>query len=283
MNIKQALIKNANIFKKAKIISAALDSEILLSFVLKKPKEFLYTYPEKKLNKVEEKKLNKLISERKKFIPIAYILKNQDFFGLNFLVDKNVLIPRPETEILVEETINAINYLKKKDINAADIGTGSGAIAISLAKNTKAKIFATDISAKALRIARKNAKINNVKINFFKGDLLKPLLNKRIDILAANLPYIDKKEAEKLFAKPESKGLKYEPKNALFAKKNGLEIYENLFKQIKSLKYKPKYILIEIGDTEAQALKKIIIKNLGKKNIYIIKDLCGKNRVEKIY
>jgi len=269
MTIDQALIW-ANKKLKSKSKTSCLDAEVLLSFVLKKQKEYIYTYPEKKLTKLQENKFKNLINSRIKGKPVAYLTKNKEFYGFNFYIDNRVLVPRPETEILVDEIIS----IAKPKMTIADIGTGSGCIAIALAKHLpKNKITATDISKNALKIAKKNANRNSVKIDFFAGDLLSPIKNKKIDIIAANLPYGSKK----IWKGRES--IKFEPAIALYAKNYGIEIYENFFHQLTKLKYKPKYIVIEIDSSQPAKLKKIITKIFPKAKIIIKKDLAGLNRI----
>jgi len=211
--------------------TTALDAEVLLSHTLNKPKSFLYTYPEKKLTQAQVRKYKSLISRRAKHEPVAYITGHKEFYGLDFYVNQHTLIPRPETEALVEKII------KNKDIHSiADIGTGSGCIAIALAKNNpKLNIYAIDISSKALTVARKNAKAHKVKnITFKQGNLLEPIKNIKLDAIVANLPYLSEKVYKKNY-----QHLKYEPKQALYAGKDGLDYYKKLLKQINKLKHKP--------------------------------------------
>ena len=236
MNLFQALNWASQKLSKSKIESAMLDAEILLSFVLKNPKEFIYAHPEDTISKIQDTRYKKYLLRRIKGEPVAYIIGHKEFYGLDFLVNKNVLIPRPKTELLVEE------ILKNKNIKIiADIGTGSGCIAIALAKNNpKLKIYATDISARALEVAGQNAKFHKVKITFKKGNLLEPIKHIKLDALVANLPYLSKKIYQKNYSQ-----LKFEPKLALLAGQGGLECYKKLFSQIRKLKHKPKYIYIE--------------------------------------
>ena len=268
MIIKQALLKATQKLKQAKIEprqkrgetphpmwcgvdSSALDADILLSFVLKKSKEFLYTYPEKKLTKNQLAKFNQLINRRLKREPVAYLINRKEFYGLDFYVDKNVLIPRPLTESLVEQVIKEVG---NKKATIADIGTGSGCIAIALKKHLpQATIYATDISPAALKVAKKNAKKHRVKIKFLKGDLLKPFLPsrkatrpgrvafKKIDIIIANLPYLIKNQIKN--------ELKYEPKTALLG---GDKYIKELLRQVKKLNPPSggqlKKIFLETGD-----------------------------------
>lgn len=237
MTIRGCLIWATN--KLSKIKSASLDAEILLSWTLKKPKSYLYTYPERKLINRELAKYKQYISRRAKGEPVAYLIGHKEFYGLDFLVNKHVLIPRPETELLVEEVLK-----NKKIKRIADIGTGSGCIAIALAKNNpKLKIYATDISANALIIARKNTKKYKLKnIIFKKGNLLEPVKNMKLDAIIANMPYLSKKIYKKNYD-----NLKFEPKIALLAGDDGLDCYRKLFHQINKLKHPPKYIYCEIN------------------------------------
>lgn len=157
MTIKELLIWGTGQIKKTSD-SPALDAELLLSFALKKDKAFLYTYPENILSVITINKFKKLINLRAKHWPVAYLRNSQEFFGLNFYVDKKVLIPHSWTEALVMEAVEALKG--KSGLKILDVGTGSGAIILSVAKTlgTKNKYFAVDISTKALAVAKKNAK-----------------------------------------------------------------------------------------------------------------------------
>ncbi|MEK7167578.1 MAG: HemK/PrmC family methyltransferase, partial [Patescibacteria group bacterium] len=234
MTILQALTKARKTLQK-KTSSPNLDAEIVLTFALKKPKEHIYAHPEKEFN---PKKFFNLIQRRAKGEPVAYITGHKEFFGLDFLVDKNVLIPRPETELLVEEA------LKEKG-GVLEVGTGSGCISIAIKKNSPQRdVTAVDISAKALNLAKKNAKLNKVKIGFVKSDLLQKV-EKDYDTIVANLPYLLKKEKDR--------STKLEPKKALYA---DIELYERLFKQIGNFKT----ILCEINPLLSLKMNKLAKK-----------------------
>lgn len=276
--IQEVLASSVKKLRNSKIPSAQLDAEVLLSFTIKKPKEFIYSHPEYKLTKVQQIKFQKIISRRTKYEPIAYITGQKEFFGLDFCVDKNVLIPRPETELLIE---GVINYIKRVKLNIIDIGTGSGCIAITLKKYLpKANVTATDISKHALNAAQKNAKKHKVKINFIQSDLLKNLSNKKIDIIIANLPYLDDKQKNQ---RTETRFLKHEPQLAFGGGKYGLEIYEKLFQQINQLKYQPQVIFCEIGHAYLNQTRKLVKKYFPQQNFKIKKDLSDKNRILIIY
>jgi len=303
--IKKTLVLVTKSLKSAKITTALLDAEVLLAFVLKKPKEFLYTHPEYKLTGRQMAQLKQLVNRRGKGEPVAYLRNTKEFYGLDFYVDKRVLIPRPETELLVEAVILSLRGVPPLDhtqggttkqsrlphpdavrvcndkCTIADIGTGSGCIIIALAKalhetwNIKHKTFcATDISRSALDVARKNARKHKVKMKFYHGDLLEPIKNKKIDIIAANLPYLDN-----YYKSSKNPDLKFEPKIALEGFQQGLAVYEKLFKQTASLRHKPKIIICEIGPTQAKKMKKLIKKYLPKSKLKIKKDLAGLDRV----
>jgi len=228
--LSQATLK----LKSCKIPTPAFDAEILLSFILKKEREYLFSHPKQKLTPGQRKKYNALIRRRVKYEPVAYLTGKKQFFGLDFYVNKDVLIPRPETELIVEE---AAKIAKKKRLIIIDVGTGCGCLAIILAqKFPGAKIWATDISEKALQVVRRNAKTHRVKIKFLKGSLLIPLPRKiwksRMNkLIIANLPYLEEEYQKKLDL-PENQGLKYEPQQALFGGKDGLKYYRQFFQEL---------------------------------------------------
>jgi release factor glutamine methyltransferase len=268
---------------KFKSLSPFLDIEILLSHALNKPKEYLYEYPEKKLSAKQLNEFKKLFSRRQKGEPIAYILGSKEFYDLKFKVNKNVLIPRPETEILVDEVITFVKAQGsglRAQGNIIDVGTGSGAIIISLAKNLRGKFYATEISSKALTIAKQNAKLNKVNIKFFKGNLLQPFsfelraLSPEL-IIVANLPYLTAKELQ-------NPNLKFEPKVALNGGQNGLEYFYELFDQIEKYKIKPQAIFLEIGWNQAAKIMQMVKKVLPNYKFEIKKDLSRFDRIVKI-
>ncbi|MFA5029464.1 MAG: peptide chain release factor N(5)-glutamine methyltransferase [Patescibacteria group bacterium] len=287
MTAKQALAAASKKLQNSGITSAGLDAEVILSFVLKKPREFLYAHGEKKLTDKQRQAFSKLISRRTRHEPVAYLTGNKEFFGLRFKVNKNVLIPRPETELLVEE---AIAYCQKPPRSQkpilVDVGTGSGCIAVALKKSLpQAQILALDISSKALKIASLNAEINKVKIEFFKSDLLKNVGNKKIDVIVANLPYLDDKEKNLRLEKNQQAhrhSLDFEPKLALAGGKFGLELSDKLFQQIKKMAHQPRAIFCEIGHAYPQETKKLAQKYFPDSKIEIKKDLAGLNRILEI-
>lgn len=218
MSIKE-LLKNSSL--------PSLETEMLLSRVLGLNRTLIFAYPEKQLTPKQEEEMQNLIQRRQKAEPIAYLLKQKEFYGLNFFVDSRVLIPRSETEQLVDKVLE---LSKKARAAIVEVGTGSGAVSIALAKNLPwAKIYATDLSPQALEVAKINAQKHHVgNITFLPGHLLQPLdKNIQPDFILANLPYIPTKSYEKLEAQIKD----WEPKIALDSGSFSLQIYEELFKQ----------------------------------------------------
>lgn len=279
ITIREILNCATRTLTNAQISSARLDAGVILRFILNEPQEFIFLNPDFKLDKRQENKFLRLIRQRATHYPVAYITGQKEFFGLNFRVNKNVIIPRPETELIVEE---ALKLIEAKRITAAEIGTGSGCIAIALTKNTpQADYIATDISGKALTVAKINAKILGVQnIKFKKGNLLEPITQK-IDLLIANLPYLDAKWRN-LLKSSDSAALEFEPKMALNGGGDGLHVYKKLIRGIAARIQKPNHILLEIGAKQGAKMKKFIKQNLINSRIEIIKDLSGFDRVVKI-
>ena len=203
--------------------------------------------------------------------PVQYIVGNVDFYGYNFDINKNVLIPRFETEQLVEKTINYINKIFDKKIDIVDLGTGSGCIAITLKKELDCNVTAVDISDKALKVARGNANKNNVLIDFLEGDMLKPL-NKKYDLIISNPPYISKDEKIMDIVKNN------EPHIALYADKEGLYYYEEILKNANKYLKENYLIAFEIGQEQANKIKEMAKLYLYHPYIKIEKDLQGLDR-----
>lgn len=208
------------------------EAEIILAQILGKDRSFLFAHPEFKVSPTQVRKLKEYVKRRSQNEPLAYILGYKEFYGLNFYVNKNVLIPRPVSEVLIEKILDHIKVSNLSNLIICDVGTGSGCIAISLAKLLpKTKICATDISKAALKVARRNAKLHKVdsKITFLQGDLLSPLAGK-LDIIVANLPYVKVNQINKL--PPEIS--EWEPRIALDGGADGMSLYRRLFAQAKN-------------------------------------------------
>ena len=282
MLVKKALQYSKEILKKADITTPQLDAEVLLSFILKKSKEWLYTNNLYELSATEIFQYKKLIKHRKNHEPIAYITSQKEFFGLNFYVDKNVFIPRPETEILVETALKIISSRqmakKQEKLVIADIGTGSGCIAISVTKklakieNLNFKIYAIDISQKTLEVAKLNAKNQNIprKITFLKGNLLLSVPEK-VDLILSNPPYV--LESEKI-----SPEVKFEPKKAVFVTKKSF--FREFIAQIDEKMKKNGICLMEIGNQKKE-IQNLIDKNYPNIKVEFINDYSKLPRFAK--
>ena len=242
----------------------------LLAFVLNVPKEFLIINDNKELNKKQEVKYKKCIERLIKGEPIQYIIGKQEFMGIDLIVTNDVLIPQPDTEILVEETIKVAKQYDKPKI--LDLCTGSGAIAIAIKKYIpKAEIVASDLSSKALRIANNNDRTK--KIRFILSDLFENI-NEKFDIIVSNPPYIKTEEIKTL-----SKEVQNEPLMALDGGQDGLYFYEKIIKQANSYLNQNGYLCLEIGENQKNEIIKKIQYNGKYTNIQTYKDLGGNDRV----
>ncbi len=291
MTIKEALQKANKQLKKFGIENFSFEGELLLSFILDKPREFLFTHPEKKLNLLENIKFQYLLIKRCKWIPLAYIIGSKEFYGLNFLVNKNTLIPRPETELIVDESLAIIyDNIEKENLNIIDLGTGSGCIIITLTKLIKEKFakfnstnhnfIGVDINDKTLEIAKKNSSRYNLDndIKFIQSDLLtkinKEAYFSNLTIITANLPYLTPDQVKN------SPTIQKEPKRALIAVDDGLFYYKKLFQQIKNINIKvPLYILCEIDDSQKKSISNLIKEELPQSKFIIKKDLQSLERL----
>ena len=209
--------------------------------------------------------------------PVQYIVGNVDFYGYNFIVNKNVLIPRFETEELVNRTIKYIDtYLDKDNLDIIDLGTGSGCIAITLNKELKCRVDAVDISLDALEVARINNDNNNASVNFILGDMLNNI-NKKYDVIISNPPYISYDEEIEEIVKNN------EPHLALYASNNGLYFYDKILESVKKNLKEKSLIAFEIGFTQGNDILELAKKYFPHSNVWVEKDLQEKDRFVFIY
>lgn len=300
----------SSLLKKATQKIDRFDAEILLAHVLQKPREFVIAHPEYCTTTIQYWKMNRLIRLRAQGIPYAHLTGRKGFYGFDFIVNKHTLVPRPETEVLVEHTLKAFPPLSqgegqggvdgRKNTILVDVGTGTGCIPISIIKSLSTSdfrlaTFGIDISNPALKIARKNAQKYNVNVTFLHGNLLEPFL-KNYELLparrslseggaigyeliiTANLPYLTQIQFD---TEPT---IQHEPISALVTEDDGLKLYKELLKQIKQLltTYKlPLTTFFEIDPSQTTKLSHYIQNNFPNSKIEVIKDGMGNDRVVK--
>ena len=214
--------------------------------------------------------INEILKKLESHYPVQYLIGNVEFLNTIINVDERVLIPRFETELLVEQTIKRIKALNIQNPRIIDLGTGSGCIAISLKKNLPCFVTAIDISEQAIELAKENALKNQVEIEYKIENMINTNLE-GYDVIISNPPYV--KETESV-----GEETKYEPQNALFAKNNGLYFYEEILKNISKLSTMPKLVVFEIGMSEGEDIKNLALKYLSTKKILIEKDLTNRDR-----
>jgi release factor glutamine methyltransferase len=277
MNRRQALARARDILAKNNIEDASLEGEILLRQVLGVDRSRLYAGLEFELEEEQETALYRLVERRCRGEPSAYITGHREFYGLDFIVGDDVLIPRPETELLVEKVLEIARTNQIKTI--ADIGTGCGAIAISLAANLPAiKIYAADLSPEALEVAKQNSRLHKVadRVTLLQGNLLEPI-PEMVDIIVANLPYISEADLAAVY-----RVLQGEPILALNGGEDGLEVINTLVRQAGSKIRPGGWLVLEVGEGQAQTVASLARRTYLSVKIDIFKDLAGIERVVRL-
>lgn len=275
MTIKEALNQAVIMLKNENIEAPKNKARMLLQATLKKSREYLMIYDTKEITPKEREQYIRNVKRLIAGEPLQYITGRQEFMKLNFLVTKDVLIPRPDTEILVEEVIKIANNLKNPVI--LDLCTGSGAIAVSLAKYIKnTQIYAIDISSKAIEIAKKNAEFNGVKnnIELIESNLFSKIKDLKFDIIVSNPPYIET-DTIKLLARD----VQNEPKLALDGGKDGLDFYRKIAENAYKFLNRQGFLCLEIGYNQKQSVLKVLESQKRYVNLYSKKDLCENDRV----
>lgn len=279
MTIKDLIHKASDELKGAGISTYELDVRVLLKHALGVDDAWIIKHPKHPITNAQYARFRCFVRKRKREVPVAYITREKEFYGRRFYVNKNVLIPRPETEHLVEEAVRNIksqkSKVKSKEFSILDIGTGSGAIIISLAKEVNAKFYASDVSKKALTVARKNAKLHKVnkKIRFYNSDLFSnPRLPKKFDLMVTNLPYVPRSNVKNL----------PDPNVALDGGKRGLDVIFKFLNQAKDRLNPSGIILMEIGFNQSKRVTSHIKKIFPKAKVATIKDLQKLDRIIKI-
>ena len=269
MNERSSL-NQINIISKDTHLSTKLDIELLILDLLKIDKNILYR-EDPVLSSRQLKELEALVRRREQGEPLAYILKNKGFWSLELFVDENVLVPRPETEIIIEKILESFDTSEK---TVLDLGTGSGAIGLSLSKERKDwGVFCSDISFDAIKVARKNKYKNEVDAIFINSDWLEAYADNTFDIIVSNPPYIDPDDP-----RIHSDGLKYEPIHALISGQKGLKDIEIIICQSKEILVNKGSLFIEHGHDQSGEVE-LLLEKYNFSDIRKFQDLNGDDRV----
>ena len=281
MTIFEAINKAATTLSTAGIANARPDAEVLLSHIIRKDRVWLITHRDDVLDDKNRRDFDGAIQRRSKREPLQYIIGNQEFWGLEFKVTPDVLIPRPETELIVESVI-AIIQDRNKPVRIIDLCTGSGCIAVSLAKELAfAHVIATDASDKALAVARENTRDHGVadRIRYLEGDLFEPLkeldIRGQIDIIVSNPPYVRESDLPAL----QSEVKDYEPLMALIAGPEGTEMAQRIIKHATAYLKKNGALIMEMGLGQAGTLTRMVEATGAYGKPEVLKDLAGIERV----
>ncbi len=284
MFLRDALTSAINRLSAAHVPSPRMNAELLLMFTLGCDRAHLYAHTERELTSGEQARYEQALAQRAQGVPAQYITGHQEFWGMDFIVTPAVLIPRPETEHVVETVLRLIREpgedarppLKASSFpRIVDIGTGSGCIALALAKELpRAEIHATDISAAALEIARANAARHQLenRTHFHKTDLLQGLDSNAFDFVVSNPPYVGESEEDQV----QLEVRKFEPRDAVFAGPTGLEVIERLIPQTHAALKPGGWLVMEISGTIANGVKRLLE---GWNQVQITNDLQGIPRV----
>lgn len=275
MKISKVLNDAKEILEENNISDSKQKARRLLAYLLNKSKEYLMIHEDEEISDQMYNLYFEKIERLKNHEPLQYIIENQEFMGFDFYVDKNVLIPQPDTENLVEEVINIVEKNSLKQTRILDMCTGSGAIAISLAKLVKGSIvYGSDISEEALKIAENNSVSNQANVLFMKSDMFKNIFKEfRFNIIVSNPPYIETETIKNL-----SQEVQNEPRIALDGGADGLKFYREIAENSKKFLEENGFLALEIGYNQKEKVEEILKKNEFR-NIYTRKDLAGINRV----
>ena len=276
MQLKQVVDSAYELFVANDVPSPRLNAELLLMFVLGQERAYLYAHPERELTAEEQDRYDEVIRERARGCPTQYITGHQEFWGLDLLVSPAVLIPRPETEHLVETVLELVKQREPEEkLRLIDVGTGSGCIALALASElTQAEIHACDLSDEALEMARANAArlgLEN-RIAFRKSDLLSAYAGETFDFVVSNPPYVGESEADKV----QRQVREFEPKVAVFSGQEGMDIYRRLIPQAKVALKRGGWFAAEIGFSAESKVRELMA---GWDEVQVTPDLQGIPRV----
>jgi release factor glutamine methyltransferase len=273
-DVQAALLWAASYLQQKGVDNPRFDAEVLLAQVLKTERIELYLSPKRYLSPLESQSFMRWIQRRGEREPLQYITGTQEFMSLNFAVTPAVLIPRQDTEVLVEQSLEWASH-QPKSLRILDLCTGSGAIAVSLAYYLpKAEVWAVDISPAALQVAKLNAEKHLVNVSFLQGDLAQPVTRQSFHLVTANPPYIPATEIAKL--SPEVGGA--EPKLALDGGADGLDFYRRLAGELPAVLQAGSRVMLEIGWNQGQEVKEILLQ-AGYSEVRVVQDLGGRDRV----
>ncbi len=281
MTLIEAINRASVRLASAGVADARLDAEVLLRHTIGKDRAWLLAHMQDALNDSSQSAFERAVERRVRREPLQYITGRQEFWGLEFTVTTDVLIPRPETELIIETALRT-DREKKPPLRILDLCTGSGCIAVALARELpQAQILATDASAQAVSVARGNARRHGVadRIRFFEGDLFGPLeeldIRGQVDIIASNPPYIPSGDFGSL--QPEVRD--YEPGMALLAGPEGIEVHRRIIQEAPDFLSRRGSLIMEMGMGQAEALSRLIRENSEYASIEVLKDLAGIDRV----
>jgi release factor glutamine methyltransferase len=271
LTLEQALQQGVELLEKENIPAPRLTAEVLLSHAIGQDRAYLYAHSKDELTELWWIHYGRYLHERLKGKPTQYITHRQEFYGRCFLVGAGVLIPRPETEHLVEAAVEAARDRGHRRI--LDVGTGSGAIAISIALEAGVQVVASDISIAALSVARRNCEALNAPVKFFAGDLLAAVRDKTFDLVVSNPPYVPARDKANL----QREVREWEPEIALYGGEDGDEIYRRLIVQAADVVRPAGQLMMEMGYRSLEQIRPIIAEHWT--NISVIDDLAGLPRV----
>jgi release factor glutamine methyltransferase len=269
MTVHTALLQGAELLNAESILAPRLTAEVLLAHALGQERVYLYAHPEQELSELAWIHYGRYLHQRLKGMPTQYITRRQEFYGRDFRVTSDVLIPRPETEHLVEAALARWT----PGMTVVDVGTGSGAIAVTLALEKDSTVIASDLSPSAVAVARSNAQRLNARVQFFVGDLTSAFVDGRVDLLVCNPPYVPLTDQPVLQREVRD----YEPQLALFGGPTGLELYQRLIVDARRVLRPGGWLLVELGYNSVGPVSEMLQD--GWRDIEVLSDLAGLPRV----
>ena len=277
VTIEKLLRDGIDIIKQREFNSPKLEVELILCYLLQKDRIYLHLNRKKEVSQEIKDKFYKLAEKRNNGYPLQYITNSQEFMGLDFYVQEGVLIPRPDTETLVETVINIVKERYNKEIKILDLGTGSGAIALSLAYYLRnsfvTAIDISDIAVETTKINIKKHNLNNIKV--IKGNIFEDILGEKFDVLVSNPPYIESDEIKNL----QTEVSVYEPRLALDGGVDGLDYYRPIVELFKKISEKNGVLAVEIGKQQKKSVEEIFLNSKVFKEVKSYRDLAGNDRV----